>query len=1179
MTVGCRQKAVGAGENSSKALRGLSSSISFVLFAGLLLIPVMGCRSGLPAPSSQRYSDYVATFYTGLAALQVGDDVRAEKELAETAQIVPAEPAGWANWGILRLRQRDFDAAQDRLERARKLDTQNDRIYYLLGLVQTGKGQSSAAIADFRRAVELNPKNLIATYRLAEEIERQGDSNSDAEFEELMQQIVQSQPGNIAALLELGRVAAKRGDLATLKTVVASVEASSHAWPPEAQQQFAALAAAASGPDPRLAALRTTFLRNVLMRLPDFRQNLSVIKPQPGDEAQPFTHFLRMQTPVFTPAPADTGMSFNPEPLPNPDKMKWSWIGAVSLGDAGAPTIVEANASEVSLASGAKFPFPGGASKTPPSPEGIVPIDFNYDFKTDLVVAGAGGVRFFRQDSPQTFTDVTTQTKLPQAILNGNYTGAWAVDIEADGDLDVALGSKRGEPIVLRNNGDGSFTGISPFRGISGVEQFVWADLNGDGNPDATFIDGAGRLRVFMNDRSGRFREVDMPASGTTKAVTAADASHNGVIDLLAVRSDGAILCVAENAAGNGWDVKEVARVDNAPGLLDARVRLHAADLDNNGAIDLLLGSVAEGNQASGALVWLGDEKGTFLPATHVMDGDEVFDASDTKADGRLALLGLTRDGEALQATNRGTKDYHWQVIRPRAKQAVGDQRINSFGVGGEIEIRSGLLTQMQPITGPEVHFGLGTQDHTDVARILWPNGTLRAEFALKADQQVVTEQRLKGSCPFLFAYNGNRMEFVKDAVPWGSAIGLRINNIGTASIAATEEWYKIGREQLAPHDGYYDLRITGELWETYYYDYLGLMAVDHPAGTEILTDERFVVPAPKPKIYVVGAVHKIDKATDDSGVDVTSIVHDLDGRYLDTFGRGQYQGVTRDHYVEVDLGSDLPANAPVYLIAKGWLHPSDSTVNVAISQGGAVQGHPLSLEVPDGHGGWVVARPNLGFPAGRNKTCVIDVTDIFRPGTPHLIRLRTNLEVYWDSIEWGQGLPSAPLKIARMAPMSADLHYRGYSAIREANESSPEIPDYNRLAATRQPWRDLEGYYTRYGDVRELLDQTDDRYVIMNAGDELSLRFKELPAPRQGWVRDYVIAGDGWIKDGDYNSTYSRTVLPLPHHDRTAYDTPPGSLEEEWVYRKYPRDWQTYQTRYVSPDDALRALHSGGPE
>jgi len=38
--------------------------------------------------------------------------------------------------------------------------------------------------------------------------------------------------------------------------------------------------------------------------------------------------------------------------------------------------------------------------------------------------------------------------------------------------------------------------------------------------------------------------------------------------------------------------------------------------------------------------------------------------------------------------------------------------------------------------------------------------------------------------------------------------------------------------------------------------------------------------------------------------------------------------------------------------------------------------------------------------------------------------------------------------------------------------------------------WRDLEGYYTRYGDVGELLESVDDRYVIMNAGDELRLRF-----------------------------------------------------------------------------------------
>ena len=102
---------------------------------------------------------------------------------------------------------------------------------------------------------------------------------------------------------------------------------------------------------------------------------------------------------------------------------------------------------------------------------------------------------------------------------------------------------------------------------------------------------------------------------------------------------------------------------------------------------------------------------------------------------------------------------------------------------------------------------------------------------------------------------------------------------------------------------------------------------------------------------------------------------------------------------------------------------------------------------------------------------------------------------------------------------------------------------------------------------MRELLAAVDDRYVIMNAGDEMSFRFPSPPPPPAGWVRDYVIAGDGWIKDGDYNSTYARTVLPLPHHDRRDYDTPPGKLEDEWAYRHHPEDWQNYHTRYVTPE------------
>ena len=52
---------------------------------------------------------------------------------------------------------------------------------------------------------------------------------------------------------------------------------------------------------------------------------------------------------------------------------------------------------------------------------------------------------------------------------------------------------------------------IHPFAGISGIRGFAWADLDGDGNPDAAIIDGAGRLHVFMNERQGQFRERPLP--------------------------------------------------------------------------------------------------------------------------------------------------------------------------------------------------------------------------------------------------------------------------------------------------------------------------------------------------------------------------------------------------------------------------------------------------------------------------------------------------------------------------------------------------------------------------------------------------------------------------------------------------------------------------------------------
>ena len=1139
--------------------------VHIVLLMAALVIA--GCRptATLPARGTNEYNELVRTFYVGLAALQVGHDVQADSKLSQFTQLAATEPAGWANWGLLALRQRNFDTANERLERARSLAPDNSDIQYLLGLLESSRGKSPEAIAALRKAVELDATNLFAVYKLAEELERQGDDQGTAEFQNLMQRILVAQPDNLAALVELSRISAKRGDAEILKSTIAKINERSSGWPAEVKDQVTALDNAGRSGDLRAAATRTTFLRNVLVLVPAYRIGLAAIKPPPGEEAVPLTGFLVLESPVFTTAAPDTAITFKTEPISeDADPAMQYWAGAITLDGKGSPVVASGIGDGVSLASGARIPFPGGPSNIPPLQHGVLEIDFNYDFKIDLVLAGAAGVRLYRQDSPSSFTDVTAATKLPPSVLNGNYVGAWSADIEADGDVDVVLGSPQGVPLVLRNNGDGSFNQMQPFAGVSGLVQFVWADIDADGDPDASLIDGSGKLQLFINERQAQFVARSLPVQNSVFVdIATADMNVDGVLDLVLVNSQGVISVLTNKNDGTDWNAKEIGRAS----IEKNEGRLFVADLDNNGGLDLAFSST------SGTSVWLSDEQHIVKPLEKQATTARIFDIADLNGDGRLDLLGLSPASQLVQALNSGSKNYHWQIVRPRAIHAVGDQRINSFGIGGEMEVRSGLLVQKQPISGPLLHFGLGEQTSADVIRVVWPNGTVRADFDVKADQEVVTEQRLKGSCPFLFAFNGKRMEFVKDAVPWSSAIGLRINTLGTASIAATEEWYKIGRDQLVPRDGYYDLRITAELWETYYYDQLALMVVDHPEGTEIFVDERFVIPPAKLAITTVETPRQIARAVDDSGRDVTSIVNTLDGNYLDTFGRGKYQGVTRDHYVEIDLGDDAPAIGPLWLVAHGWMHPTDSSINVAISQGQQEQARPLSLEVQDANGVWRTVRANLGFPAGRKKICLFDLENVFTSGAPRRLRLRTNLEIFWDKLEWSVGLPNANPQIKRLNPDIADLHYRGYSVITKANDSSPEIPDYNRLSSSKQIWRDLIGYYTRFGDVRELLKLVDDRYVIMNAGDEMTFRFAAPASPPAGWVRDYVIVGDGWIKDGDLNSTFSKTVLPLPYHAENEYITPPGRLEDEIVYRRFPEDWQTYHTRYVTTEVFQNAM------
>ena len=314
----------------------------------------------------------------------------------------------------------------------------------------------------------------------------------------------------------------------------------------------------------------------------------------------------------------------------------------------------------------------------------------------------------------------------------------------------------------------------------------------------------------------------------------------------------------------------------------------------------------------------------------------------------------------------------------------------------------------------------------------------------------------------------------------------------------------------------------------------------------------------------------------DDGGHDVADVVAARDDRHLDFAGRGAYQGITRDHYVELELPADAPRDAALWLIGQGWVHPTDSSVNVAISQGAHATPKSLSLQVVDAAGRFRQVRAGLGFPSGKDKTVRIDLAGIFPPAGPRRVRLATNLEVFWDRLGWAAGRPDVSPRMILLPLRAADLRYRGYSVTEQPNSSTPERPRY-KLAGTAPRWPDLEGYHTRFGDVMPLVAATDDRYVIMNAGDELALRVDQAPPVLPGMVRDFVVIGDGWVKDGDFNTTFSRTVLPLPTHVSGRYDRRPSTLEADPVYQRHRADFEQYHTRYVSPAPVRDALKGRG--
>jgi hypothetical protein len=246
-------------------------------------------------------------------------------------------------------------------------------------------------------------------------------------------------------------------------------------------------------------------------------------------------------------------------------------------------------------------------------------------------------------------------------------------------------------------------------------------------------------------------------------------------------------------------------------------------------------------------------------------------------------------------------------------------------------------------------------------------------------------------------------------------------------------------------------------------------------------------------------------------------------------------------------------------LILSGWVDWADGSTFLGVAQHGRGGLVPPYLQVKDKHGNWQTVIEDMGMPAGKPKTIAVDLSGKWLSAS-RAVRIVTNLCLYWDEVFLSPDAGQPDVQMQTAPVQSAALRFRGFSpATIHPERKQPERFSY----ADAKPvslWNPTPGFYTRYGDVRELTSDADDRMIVMGSGDEITLTFKELPPPRAGWTRDYLLLVDGWAKDRDANTAHGQSTAPLPFHAMSKF--PYGADErfpDDEAHRSY--EW-TYNTR-----------------
>ncbi len=1120
----------------------------------------------------------IARLNQGIALLNLQKVDDAKAALEEAAKRDPKTPNAWYNLGLLAKNTGDAPAAIDAFKRVIEIDASDADTWYFLGTAYVQARQFPQAIDAFDHALKLNSLHASAEFGLSRAYQQSGDVEHAREHLKKFQYITQNKIGAPMSLAY--------GEQGQYSRAVESPSAVLKA-PAPIKVRFVDVTKEAGIGSKARSGVKTDDDKAVV-----------------GASACFIDYDNDSKIDLFL---ADNG--------PQGGMALYHNLGNGKFEDVSKQAGLDPTAHALSCTAG----------------------DYDNDGFADLAVSDFERVLLLHNEKNGTFKDVSEVA----GIKRKSVGGLTFIDYDHDGDIDLygasgmyeCMGVCRGTGTVWRNNGDETFTVVE-----TGVETAVvgvgaiGTDYNNDRAVDlviAGSTDGESSpiSPVFYpNPREGKFiAHALIQSLQRTVGVVALDYDHDGWMDLAFTQYDPPALTLWHNDHGKSFDPVQLPETNWVRAFGVA-----AFDYDNDGWVDLVaVGETKEGKGEIKLFRNLGPDGFKDVTADVGLDKIQLKEpraiiTGDYDNDGATDLLITQNHGPAVLLRNEGGNQNHWLRL---SLKGLAD---NKSAIGTKVEVFSGGNRQKFEIYGSngylgqsstDIVVGLGDSKEADIVRLLWPMGVLQDEIQVAGDKQQNIQEidRRGSSCPTLFVWNGERYEFVADMLGAG-VVGHWVGP-GQRDVPRPVEWIKIDRNVIREKAGadlrpqtsdvghgfaevrgpksdarLLSFRFMEPLEEAVYLDQVRVLAVDHPADTDVYPNEYFASNPPYPRFKVVESNIKDARppaaAWDDHGHDVLPDL--LAHRYVGDFALTQFQGFAKPHSLTLDLG-EAYRGGPLWLLLHGEVEYFSANSMYAASQAGVKAISPyveaLVGNNKDGTGRWQRVVDDMGFPAGGPRTMTADLTGKLPVGT-RKIRITTNLQVYWDSILVDRSEQPTAREIPRPAGKNAelrgshrehdgaqsphltpvplvraDLEFHGYPLKIEGKPAGNVQYIYEKVSATG-PYTRPSGTYTRYGDVLPLLTATDDKLAVFGSGDEVQLDFdpSQLPALPKGWVRDYFFAANGYEKDMDFYAAQGDYVAPLPFLSMGEYPyTPKKSFPLDDAHVNYLLE---YNTRHMSGNE-----------